>query len=115
MNSMTYNGYSARVEYSDEDECFIGHIAGIQDPVGFHGQSVSELKGAFKEAVEDYIETCFKVGKQPQKPYSGNLMLRIPSELHATIALAAELSGLSLNQWVSNTLQAASQNYHSNI
>jgi predicted HicB family RNase H-like nuclease len=46
--------------------------------VGFHGETVSELTAAFEESVEDYLETCSKVGKTPKKPYSGKLMLRIP-------------------------------------
>ena len=109
MNTMTYKGYAASIEYSADDECFIGHIAGIQDRVGFHGESVTELKEAFQEAVEDYLETCAAVGKEPQKPYSGKLMLRIPPELHATIAIAAQVSGQSINQWISKTLAQASR------
>jgi predicted HicB family RNase H-like nuclease len=81
-----------------------GHIAGIKDSVGFHGQSVSELKAAFEEAVEDYLEACHKIGKTPQKPYSGKLMLRLPPEIHAAVATAAELSGQSINQWASDAL-----------
>lgn len=103
-NSLTYQGYAARIEFSSEDECFVGHIAGIQDTVGFHGESVAELKAAFEEAVEDYLETCERVGKTPQKPYSGKLMLRLPPEVHAAIATAAELSGQSINQWASEAL-----------
>ena len=57
MNLMTYKDYSARIEYSDEDGCFIGHIAGIRDVVGFHGESVAELRAAFEEAVDDYLVT----------------------------------------------------------
>ncbi|MBO9484707.1 MULTISPECIES: type II toxin-antitoxin system HicB family antitoxin [Gammaproteobacteria] len=109
MNTMTYKGYAASIEYSDDDECFIGHIAGIKDRVGFHGESVSELKDAFHEAVEDYLETCASVGKEAQKPYSGKLMLRIPPELHASIATAAQVSGLSINQWISRALVQASR------
>lgn len=103
-NSLTYQGYAARIEFSSEDECFVGHIAGIQDTVGFHGESVAELKAAFEEAVEDYLETCERIGKTPQKPYSGKLMLRLPPEVHAAIATAAELSGQSINQWASEAL-----------
>ena len=109
MNTMTYKGYAASIEYSDDDECFIGHIAGIKDRVGFHGESVTELKNAFQEAVEDYLETCAAVGKEPQKPYSGKLMLRIPPELHASIATAAQVSGQSINQWISSALTQASR------
>lgn len=103
-NTLAYQGYAARIEFSSEDECFIGHIAGIKDPVGFHGESVSELKTAFEEAVEDYLEACSKIGKTPQKPYSGKLMLRLPPEIHAAVATAAELSGQSINQWASDAL-----------
>jgi predicted HicB family RNase H-like nuclease len=72
--------------------------------VGFHGESVSELKAAFEEAVEDYLQACSQVGKTPQKPYSGKLMLRLPPEVHAAVATAAELSGQSINQWASDAL-----------
>jgi predicted HicB family RNase H-like nuclease len=104
MNTMTHKGYAARIEYSDEDRCFIGHIAGINDIVGFHGDSVAQLRTAFEEAVEDYLETCEKLNRPPQKPYSGNLMLRLPPEVHAVIAIAAEVSGKSINQWTTDTL-----------
>jgi predicted HicB family RNase H-like nuclease len=104
MNTMIYKSYAARIEYSDEDGCFIGHIAGINDVVGFHGESVSELRLAFEEAVDDYLETCEKLNRSPQKPYSGNLMLRLPSDVHAAIAMAAEVSGKSINQWTTVTL-----------
>jgi len=107
MKTMKHKGYSARIEYSDEDSCFVGHIAGIRDVIGFHGESVSELKAAFEEAVNDYLETCKKVGKQPQKPYSGKLMLRIPPKVHAAVAQAAEVSGKSINQWVADLLDQA--------
>ncbi|MGH8474876.1 MAG: type II toxin-antitoxin system HicB family antitoxin [Methylococcales bacterium] len=99
MNTMTYQGYAARIEYSDGDRCFVGHIAGINDIVGFHGESVSQLRKAFEEAVEDYLATCVRLGRDPQKPYSGKLMLRIPPDLHAAVAVAAEVSGKSINQW----------------
>lgn len=104
MNTMTYKGYAARIEYSDEDGCFIGHIAGINDIVGFHGESVPELRVAFEEAVDDYLETCEKLNHSPQKPFSGKLMLRLPPDVHAAIAIAAEVSGKSINQWTTDTL-----------
>ncbi len=99
MNTMTYRGYAARIEYSEQDKCFIGHVAGISDVVGFHGESVTELRAAFEEAVDDYLETCGKLGRPPQTPYSGRLMLRVPPDVHAAIAMASKVSGKSINQW----------------
>jgi predicted HicB family RNase H-like nuclease len=105
---MTYKGYAARIEYSDEDGCFVGHIAGIKDVIGFHAESVKELRSAFEEAVEDYLATCEKAGRAPQKPYSGKLMLRVPPEVHARAAMMAEAHGMSINQWASDVLSKAS-------
>jgi len=105
---MIYEGYAARIEYSDEDECFIGHIAGIKDVIGFHADSVNELRAAFLEAVDDYLATCKKLGRAPQKPYSGKLLLRVPPEVHAHAAMMAEAHGKSLNQWATDVLKSAS-------
>jgi predicted HicB family RNase H-like nuclease len=108
MSTMNYKGYAARIEYSDEDSCFIGHIAGIQDIVGFHAESVKELRMAFEEAVNDYLDVCDKAGRAPHKPYSGKLMLRVPPEVHARAVMMAEAHGMSLNQWAADVLSKAS-------
>ena len=107
MKTMQYKGYAARIEYSDEDKCFVGHIAGIRDIVGFHGVSVDSLCMAFEEAVDDYLETCKQADIPPQRPYSGKVMLRISPEVHAEIAMKAEASGKSLNQWAAEALVLA--------
>ncbi len=99
MSVMHYKGFYARVEFDDDDGIFIGHIAGINDVVGFHADNVADLKSAFHEAVDDYVATCQKIGKPAEKSFSGNMMLRVDPALHAKAALAAELAGKSLNQW----------------
>ncbi len=111
MKTMKYKKYSARIEYSDEDGCFVGHIAGIQDIIGFHGESVLQLRTAFEDAVEDYLDTCRKIGKQPQKTYSGKLMLRIPTQIHSAVAQAAEANGKSINQWAADMLERAAASH----
>lgn len=110
MNAMNHKGYTARIEYSEDDLCFIGRIIGIRDVIGFHGDSVKDLRSAFEEAVDDYLETCEKIGQSPNKPYSGKILLRVPPEVHAAVATAAETKGKSLNQWVAETLSKATHN-----
>jgi len=107
MNTMTYGGYSARVEFDAEDRIFVGHIAGIRDIVGFHGTSVDELESAFHEAVDDYLAACEKLKQTPDKPYSGRIMLRLPPELHARASAAAQVNGMSFNQWAARALEQA--------
>lgn len=106
-NVMTYKGYAARVEYDADDGILTGRLAGIRDVVGFHADNVPELRAAFEEAVDDYLETCARTGKDPQKPYSGKMMFRVRPEVHQRAALAAELSGKSLNQWAEEVLERA--------
>ena len=108
MKAMNHKGYFARVEFDPEDHIFVGHIMGIRDVVGFHGESVSELETAFQNAVDNYLEACQTLGQEPNKPYSGDLMLRVPVDVHAAVAAAAEASGKSINQWAIRTLEVAS-------
>jgi len=107
MSEMRYKTYSARVEYDDDDRVLHGRIVGIADVVSFHAKDVDGLRHAFEDAVDDYIATCAKIGKVPQRTYSGRLMLRIDPETHAKAAIAAQLSGKSLNQWGEEALAAA--------
>jgi len=64
-NAMTYKGYSARIEFDDQDHIFVGHLVGIRDIVGFHGSSVRELETAFHEAVDDYLAHGAKLKLPP--------------------------------------------------
>lgn len=105
---MTYKGYSARIAFDADDEIFFGSLAGVSDVIGFHADTVAGLKQAFHEAVDDYITTCEKLGRSPQKPYSGKMMFRVDPDIHARAAKAAELAGKSLNQWAEEVLDKAS-------
>lgn len=107
MNAMNYKGYFARVEFDADDRLFVGHLAGINDVVGFHADNVADLTAAFHDAVDDYLDTCQKANKPPETPYSGNVMFCVPSEVHARAALAAQLAGKSLNQWAEDVLREA--------
>lgn len=107
MKAVTYKGYAASVEFDPEDGLLVGRLLGINDVVGFHAEGVSELQAAFHEAVDDYIEACAKVGKQPEKPHSGKVMFRIDPATHAKASLAAQMAGKSLNQWAEEKLRSA--------
>lgn len=107
MNTMTYKGYAARIEYSEEDGCFVGHLVGIRSIVGFDGKSVAELRKRFRQAVDHYLEASAELGEAPEKPFSGRVMLRVSPNLHARASAAAEVSGVSLNQWAAHVLERA--------
>lgn len=100
-----HNGYYGEVHFSVEDEVFYGKLIGINDLVTFEGASVRELKEAFREAVEDYLETCRQLNKQPDKTYKGSFNVRVSAELHKQAALYAAVKNMSLNDFVKYALQ----------
>lgn len=107
---LTYKDYYATVHYSAEDEIFFGKIAGVSDLVNFEGESVKELQVAFRESVDDYLQTCASVGKTPDKAYKGSFNVRISSELHKEAAYFSAANNLSLNDFIKKTVQYALEN-----
>jgi predicted HicB family RNase H-like nuclease len=114
MSNLTYKGYYARIEFDPDDLIFVGRIAGIDDVVSFHADNANDLIAAFHEAVNDYVAACTKIGKAPDKPYSGKLMFRVDPEIHADAALAAKLMGQSLNTWAASVLRDAAKSITGN-
>lgn len=82
MKTMTYKGYTAEIIYSDEDECFVGHLVNIDDIIGFHGDTDEELRDAFENMVELYIETLVEPENPPQRHLAGRLLSRLRQALH---------------------------------
>jgi len=107
MNTLSYKGYLGRFEYDPEADIFHGDVLHLSDAITFQGRSIDELKKAMAESLEDYFELCAEVGKQPQKPFSGNFNVRIPPETHQRIAARAARDGISLNKWVAKALEKA--------
>ena len=106
-NILEYKGFKAKIEFSADDNVFFGYLIGIDDIVTFHGETVKQLRKAFRESVDFHIEVCEKVGKKPKKQYSGKVMLRLPNQLHAKISEAAASAGKSINEWGKDVLESA--------
>lgn len=103
---LEYKTYYAEVHFSSEDEVFHGKIIGINDLVNFEGTTVKELKKAFHDAVDDYLDLCRDLGKQPEKAYKGSFNVRISSELHRQAARYAILKKMSLNDLVRHSIES---------
>ena len=109
MNTMSHKGYTARVEYDERDNIFVGRILGIRSIISFHGETVAELRTEFEHALKDYLSECKKEGIAPEKPASGKLLLRVTPEIHGRALVAAQAAGKSLNQWATEVLEHAVQ------
>ncbi len=101
---MKYKDYVAVIRYSEEDETFVGEVINTYDVLVFDGSTVDEVRSSFHAVVEEYLADCRAENREPNKPFSGKFMVRIPPELHSRLAGSAKLSGLSLNKYLANNL-----------
>ena len=107
MNTLNYKGFVGVFNYIEEDEVLYGKIEGVTDLITFEGTSISEVKNAFNEAVEDYISLCEEVGKEPYKSFKGAFNVRLNPNLHRQVYLEAVKNNMNLNQFVQSTLEKA--------
>lgn len=99
-NYLKHKEYFGSVEYSAEDSILFGQIIGINDLVSYEGTSIDELKSAFCESVEDYLDTCKELGKEPNKFFKGVFNVRTSRERHRELATIADKKKMKLNQLV---------------
>jgi len=102
-----YKGYAANIEYDPDAAILHGEVLGIRDVVTFEGRSVPEVLQAFQDSVDDYLEFCAERGEKPEKPCSGNFMVRLDPDLHRRVAMVARTSKVSINTLVATCLSNA--------
>ena len=106
---MEYKGYRATVTFDDEAEVFHGEVVDTRDVIVFEGTSVAQLKKEFKFSVDDYLKVCEERGRAPDRPFSGKIPLRVPSEVHRAATAAAKAQGKSLNSWIAEVVEVAAR------
>lgn len=102
---MEYKGYVATIEFDGEADIFHGEVINLRDVITFQGKSVDELRQAFQDSVEDYLDFCASRNEEPEKPFSGKFSLRLDPALHHQIAFQARKARKSLNSWIVDTLE----------
>jgi predicted HicB family RNase H-like nuclease len=101
----TYKGYIGKVDYDERVNLFHGEVINTRDVITFQGKSVNELKNTLKNSVEDYLEFCKERGEEPDRPFSGKFVVRLPPDVHREAFLKARGAGKSLNAWVKEVIQ----------
>lgn len=105
MNTMTLDGFTARIEYDPELDSFRGEILGLNGGADFYGRNPRELRSQFRKSLEVFLDVCREKGIEPRRSYSGKFNLRIAPELHEKLAIAAQVEGKSLNALAEEALQ----------
>jgi predicted HicB family RNase H-like nuclease len=105
---MEYKGYLAGpIDFDPEDGTFSGTVAGLRDVIHFEGSTARELKRAFRESIETYLEFCKEKGQEPDRPFNGKILVRTEAELHRKAAMLAASEGISLSRWISRQIERA--------
>jgi predicted HicB family RNase H-like nuclease len=100
--------YTKFVEWSDEDQCFIGRCPEIMGG-GVHGNDEAKVYAELCQAVEEMIELIHADGHELPEPlaakkFSGKFVLRVEPALHRRLAAKALAVGESLNSYCAKTL-----------
>ena len=105
---LEYKGYAGHAEYDADTHAFHGEVLDTRDVITFQAATVKSLERAFRDSIDDYLQFCEKRNEDPDRPFSGRLMLRLSPELHRRVFVQAKEEGKSLNQWIAENLEQTS-------
>ena len=104
---MQHRGYRAVVVFDDDAGLLHGEVVDTRDVITFQGSSIAEVRQAFADSVDEYLAVCSERGRQPDRPFSGRIPLRLSPKVHRAAAAAAKTEGKSLNGWLAETVGRA--------
>jgi predicted HicB family RNase H-like nuclease len=100
--------YLKIVEWSNEDQCYVGSIPGWIGKC-YHGDDELKVYSQLCSILDEWIETYKKGGRRLPNPtnkkYSGKFVLRTGEELHQALAIKALDEGESLNSFLLKKLK----------
>jgi len=100
--------YAYRVQWSEEDEEYIGLCAELPSLSWLAKTPEAALKG-IRALVGKTLVEMSRSGEAPPEPfalrrYSGRFLVRLPPEVHRRLAIEAAEEGVSLNRLASAKL-----------
>lgn len=103
-NLIQYKGYHARIEYDADDNIFVGSVLGINDVLAFHSNNTKDIEKKFHDCIDDYLDLCKKINKEPEREYTGSFSVRVEPEAQRVAVLCAAANNISFNQYVGKAI-----------
>ncbi|MCL1908549.1 MAG: hypothetical protein FWG12_04170 [Holophagaceae bacterium] len=103
--TLEYKGYTASLEYSQEDKCYMGDLMGTKHMLYFTGLTKEEAQHNFHDLLDDYLEYCMEQGKEPEKPPTSFSLNATPNS-YAIAKHGAAMEGIEMHEYVDHALQA---------
>ncbi len=114
----TSDKYLKIVEWSEEDQCYLGTCPGLMLG-GIHGDNEAKVYKELCQVVEEWIE-IYQKDEAPLpvatagKEYSGKFVIRVGKDLHKALAIDAVRCRESLNSFCVHVLREAQARYGEN-
>lgn len=105
--TLKYKDFEGTAELDIDRGVCRGKLLFIDDLITYESATPKGLEKAFRDAVEDYVETCKEIGREPQRPFKGSFNVRVPPGMHRAAALRAAREQISLNEVVMRALQVS--------
>lgn len=99
-----YKGYTAIVEFDEDEKVFRGEVADTKDVITFQSSNAKTLEKEFHKSIDEYLKFCTEMEREPEKPFSGKLLLRLDPELHRQLYIKSVEKGESMNHFIINVL-----------
>jgi len=103
-NLIKYKGYYGSVEFDEESMVFYGQVQFIRSLISYEAENAKELIDSFHSSIDEYLEDCRERGIEPEKAFRGSLNVRLGTDLHEKVAIAASNMGTSINDFIKQTL-----------
>lgn len=110
-----YKGYVGSAEVDIDGDVLVGSLLFIRDTIAYSAATPSGLEAAFREAVDDYLQTCAEEGDKPDQPLKGSFNVRVGPQRHRRVAIAARVADMGLNEFVCAALDDKVQSNESAI
>lgn len=115
MENLHYKGLVGTISVDLKEKRLHGHVIGTSDKIVYEGATIEELENDFRESVDEYIELCRELGKEPERSFSGKILLRATPEMHGLVAQQAQKCGKSINTWLIDIVKEAIDQDHCSV
>jgi predicted HicB family RNase H-like nuclease len=96
----TYQGFIADFHVDFEEGIIRGRVINTRDMITFYGKTAEEASDEFKKSVDEYLAFCQEIGVEPEKPFSGRILVRVNPSMHRQLSLRAQRAGQSINKLI---------------
>ena len=70
MKTLRYKSFIGSAEIDVDAGIYFGRILFINDLISYQSDTPRDLQSEFEAAVEDYLETCNAISKEPEQSFT---------------------------------------------